>query len=109
MPLSMQMSLHVIVRMPATSGVWSNRSPLMGRNIGRGSLQSMSGSTSWCLVSQRVAWPAGVSGDPGGSGVVGVATCAGRGCGGALGVGSVCCAWGSGERTGVLSSFCLSD
>ena len=55
-----------------------------------------------------VAWPAGVSGDSGGSSVVGVATCTGRGCGGALGVGSVCCAWGSGERTGVLSSFCLS-
>ena len=27
--------------------------------------------------------------------------------GGALGVGYVCCAWGSGERTGVLSSFSL--
>ena len=36
-----------------------------------------------------VAWPAGVSGDPGGSGVVGVATCTGRCCIGALGVGSV--------------------
>ena len=56
-----------------------------------------------------VAWPAGVSGDPGGSGVVGVATCTGRGCGGALGVGSVCCAGRSGEMTGVLSSLCLSD
>ena len=41
-----------------------------------------------------VAWTAGVSGDSGGSGIVGVATCTGRGCGGALGVGSVCCAWG---------------
>ena len=60
-------------------------------------------------VINGVAWPAGVSGDPGGSGVVGVGTCNGCGCGGALGVGSMCCAWGSGERTGVLSSFCLSD
>ena len=33
----------------------------------------------------------------------------GCGCGGALDVGSLCCAWGIGERTGVLSSFCLSD
>ena len=56
-----------------------------------------------------VAWPAGVSSDPEGNGVVGVATCTDRGCGGALGVGSVCCAWGSGHMTGVLSSFCLSD
>ena len=60
-------------------------------------------------VINGVAWPAGVSGDPGGSGVVGVGTCTGCGCGDALGVGSVCCARGSGERTGVLSSFCLSD
>ena len=109
MPLSMQMSLHVIVRMPARGGFWSTRSPLMCRNIGWGSLLPRSGSTSWCLGSQRVAWPAGVSGDSGGSGVVGVVTCTGRGCGGELGVGSVCCAWGNGERTGVLSSFCLSD
>ena len=53
MPLSMQMSLHVIVRMPATGGFWSTRSLLMGRNIGWGSLLSSSGSTSWCLGSQR--------------------------------------------------------
>ena len=33
-PLSMQMSFHVIVRMPARGGFLSTRSPLMGRNIG---------------------------------------------------------------------------
>ena len=33
-PLSMQMSFHVIVRMPARVGFLSTRSPLMGRNIG---------------------------------------------------------------------------
>ena len=60
-------------------------------------------------VNNGVTLPAGVSGDPGGSGDVEVGTCTGCGCGSALGVGSVCCAWGSGERTGVLSSFCLSD
>ena len=49
----MQMSLNVIVRMPASGGFWSTRSPLMGRNIVWGSLLSMSGSTSWCLGSQR--------------------------------------------------------
>ena len=42
-----------IVRMPARGGFWSTRSSLMGRNIGRGSLLSRSGSTSWCLGSQR--------------------------------------------------------
>ena len=91
-PLAMQMSLHVIVRMPARGGFWSTRSPLMGRNIGWGSLLSRSGFTSWCLVSQRGSMAGCVSGDPGVSGVVGVVTCTGRGCGGALGVGSVCCA-----------------
>ena len=55
----------------------------------------------WVL--NGVAWRAGVSGDPGGSGVVGVGTCNGCGCGGALGVGSVYCAWGSGERTADLA------
>ena len=60
-------------------------------------------------VINGVAWPSGVSGDPGSSGVVGVATCTGCGCGGALGVYYMCCAWGSVERTGVLSSICLSD
>ena len=46
-------------------------------------------------LSTGIAWPAGVSGDPGGSGVVGVGKCTGCGCDGALGVGSVCCARGA--------------
>ena len=33
-PLPMQMSFHVIVRMPARGGFLSTRSPLMGRIIG---------------------------------------------------------------------------
>ena len=95
--------------MPARGSFLVDQIAVDGAEYTAGSLLSRSGSTSWCLGSQRGSMAGWFSGDPGGSGVVGVATCTGRGCGGALGVGSVCCAWGSGERTGLLSSFCLSD